>query len=156
GEAVRLVLKDTYSAIEEAKADISGLWALQQLADKGVISKAVADSMYTTFLASGFRSIRFGVTEAHGKGVALQVNDLLDRGAFVVNADGTFAVVDAKIRDAVAGLTHDLMTIEAEGQYDAAQALLAKAVTIRPEVQRVLDKLKGVPVDIEPAFAPIK
>lgn len=156
GEAVRLVLKDTYSAIEEAKADISGLWALQQLAAKGVISKDVGDTMYTTFLASAFRSIRFGVTEAHGKGVALQINDLLDRGAYVVNADGTFGVVDAKIRDAVAGLTHDLMTLEAEGRYDTAQALLAKAMVIRPEVQRVLDKLKGVPVDIEPSFLPIQ
>lgn len=156
GDAVRLALKDTYSAIEEAKADISGLWALQQLADKGVISKDVANTMYTTFLASGFRSIRFGVTEAHGKGISLQLDDLMNRGAFIVNADGTFAVVDAKIRGAVAGLTHDLMTIEAEGNYDAAKALLTKALTIRPEVQRVLDRLKNVPVDIEPVFRPIK
>lgn len=153
---VRHALKDAYAAIEEAKADISGLWALQQLADKGVVSKDVANTMYTTFLASGFRSIRFGVTEAHGKGVALQVNDLLDRGAFIVNADGTFAVVDAKIRDAVAGLTHDLMTLEAEGNYDKAKTLLATAMVIRPEVQRVLDKLKDVPVDIEPLFKQIK
>lgn len=156
GQAVRLVLKDTYAAIEEAKADISGLWALRQLADKGVISREVADTMYTTFLASAFRSIRFGVTEAHGKGISLQINDLLDRGAFVVNADGTFTVAEAKIRDAVAGLTHDLMTIEAEGQYEAASDLLKKAMVIRPEVQRVLDKLKDVPVDIEPMFQPIK
>ncbi len=156
GKAVRLALTDTYAAIEEAKADISGLWALQQLASKGVVSKDVANTMYTTFLASAFRSIRFGVTEAHGKGVALQVNDLLDRGAFIVNSDGTFAVVDAKIREAVAGLTHDLMTIEAEGNYDKAKGLLATAMTLRPDVQRVLDKLKDVPVDIEPKFKPIK
>jgi len=151
-EAVRIALKDTYSAIEEAKADISGLWALQQLADKGVVSADVARTMYTTFLASAFRSIRFGITEAHGKGIALQLNDLLDRGAFVVNADGTFAVNDAKIKDAVAALTHDLMTLEAEGDYTGAQALLKKMVVIRPEVQKVLDKLGAVPVDIEPRF----
>ena len=93
---MRLALKDTYSAIEEAKADISGLWALQQLADKGVVSAPIAQSMYTTFLASAFRSIRFGINEAHGKGIALQLNYLLDQGAFVVNADGTFSVVDAQ------------------------------------------------------------
>jgi hypothetical protein len=156
GDAVRTALTDAYAAIEEAKADISGIWALQQLADKHVIGKDVADAMYHTFLASAFRSIRFGVTEAHGKGVALQINDLLDRGAFTVNSDGTFAVDDGKIRAAVAGLTHDLMTIEAEGNYDAAKALLAKAVVIRPEVQRVLDKLKDVPVDIEPKFVKIQ
>jgi hypothetical protein len=156
GSAVRLALKDTYSAIEEAKADISGLWALQQLADRNVISPEIAKAMYTTFLASSFRSIRFGITEAHGKGIAMQLNYLLDKGAFVVNADGTFAVADAKIKDAVAGLTHDLMTIEATGDYAGAQALLKSMVVIRPEVQRVLDKLMDVPVDIEPKFVTAK
>jgi len=156
GSAVRLALKDTYSAIEEAKADISGLWALQQLADRNVISPEIAKAMYTTFLASSFRSIRFGVTEAHGKGIAMQLNYLLDKGAFVVNADGTFAVADAKIKDAVAGLTHDLMMLEATGDYAGAEALLKKMVVIRPEVQRVLDKLLDVPVDIEPKFVTAK
>ncbi len=151
-QPVRLALKDTYSALEEAKADISGLWALQQLADKGVVSKDIASSMYVTFLASTFRSIRFGINEAHGKGIALQLNYLLDHGAVIVNADGTFAVVDAKIRDAVSNLTHDVMTLEAEGNYAGAQSLLKQMVTIRPEVQRVLDKLKDVPIDIEPNF----
>ena len=152
GTAVRLALKDTYSAIEEAKADISGLWALQQLADKGVVSAEIAQTMYTTFLASTFRSIRFGINEAHGKGIALQLNHLLDQGAFVVNGDGTFTVNTDKIKDAVAGLTRELMTIQATGDYAAAQALLKKMVVVRPEVQRVLDKLKDVPVDIEPNF----
>ena len=156
GVAVRLALKDTYSALEEAKADISGLWALQQLADQGVVSTQTAQTMYTTFLASAFRSIRFGLTEAHGKGIALQLNYLLDQGAFVVNADGTFSVVDAKIRAAVAGLTREIMTIQAEGNYAAAKALLEKMVLVRPEVQRVLDRLVDVPVDIEPNFATAK
>ena len=149
---VRQELKETYSALEEAKADISGLWALQYLVDKKTLGPEMARTMYTTFLASCFRSIRFGVTEAHGKGIALQLNYLLDRGAFVVNQDGTFSVVDGKIRDGVAGLTHDLMTIQAEGNYAGAQDLLKKMVVVRPEVQKVLDKLKGVPVDIEPNF----
>ena len=152
GMAVRLALKDTYSAIEEAKADISGLWALQQLADRGVVTANVAESMYTTFLASCFRSIRFGLNEAHGKGIALQLNYLLDRGAFKVNQDGTFSVDETRIKDAVASLTRELMTIQAEGNYTAAQDLLKKMVEVRPEVQAVLDKLKDVPVDIEPRF----
>ena len=152
-EAVRLALKDTYAAIEEAKADIAGLWALQQLADRGKVSADIGQAMYRTFLASAFRSIRFGVSEAHGKGIALQLNYLLDHGAVVVNGDGTFSVVDAKIRDAVSGLTHDLMMLEAEGHYAGARDLLSKMVVVRPEVQRVLDKLKDVPVDIEPQFA---
>ena len=89
---VRQELKETYSAIEEAKADIAGLFALQFLVDKGQIAKDFERTMYTTFLASAFRSIRFGITEAHGRGQAVQLNYLLDKGAFTVNADGTFAV----------------------------------------------------------------
>jgi hypothetical protein len=151
-QPVRLALKDTYAAIEEAKADISGLWALQQLADKGTVPADVAQAMYHTFLASTFRSIRFGLSEAHGKGIALQLNYLLDHGGVIVNGDGTFSVVDAKIREVVSSLTRDLMTIEAEGNYAGAQDLLNTMVVIRPEVQRVLDRLKDVPVDIEPQF----
>jgi hypothetical protein len=152
GQPVRLALKDTYSAIEEAKADVSGLWALQRLVDAGRIPPVVGQSMYITFLASAFRSIRFGLNEAHGKGVALQLNYLLDHGAVAVHDDGTFAIVDPKIKDAVSGLTHDLMTLEATGDYTGAQALLAKLGVVRPEVQRVLDRLRDVPVDIEPEY----
>jgi len=151
-EAVRHALKDTYSAIEEAKADISGLWALQQLVNTGAVPAAIGQTMYTTFLTSTFRSIRFGLNEAHGKGIALQLNYLLDKGAVIVAADGTFGVDLPKFKDAAASLTRDLMTIEAEGNYSGAQDLLKRMVVIRPEVQRVLDKLKNVPVDIEPNF----
>jgi hypothetical protein len=151
-DAVRIALKDAYAPLEEAKADISGLWALQRLADDGVIAPDVAASMYSTFLASAFRSIRFGLTAAHGKGLAIQLNYLLDQGAVTVGADGTFAVVDGRIREAVTNLTRDIMTMQATGDYAAAQALLTKYVVIRPEVQRVLDRLTDVPVDIEPRF----
>jgi peptidase M49-like protein len=148
---VRQSLKDTYSTIEEAKADISGLWALQHLVDRGKLGPAMGDTMYTTFLASTFRSIRFGVTEAHGRGIAIQLNYLLDHGAFTVAADGTFAVNPAKIRAAVEGLTRDIMMLQAHGDYAAAKALVATAV-VRPDVQRVLDRLSAVPVDIAPRF----
>jgi hypothetical protein len=150
--AVRLALTDTYSTIEEAKADISGLWALQQLADAGVVSPSIASSMYTTFLASTFRSIRFGITEAHGRGIAIQLNYLLDNGAVTVNADGTFSVVPDRIFEAVTALTRDLMTMQATGDYGAARELLDTMGVVRPEVQRVLDRLTGVPVDIEPNY----
>jgi hypothetical protein len=148
----RLALKDAYSAIEEAKADISGLWALQQLVDKGVLDPSIEKTMYTTFLASSFRSIRFGITEAHGKGQALQLNDLLDRGGFRVNPDGTFSVDAAKMAPAVTALTREILTIEAEGRYAEATAILDRLAVVRPETRRVLDRLKDVPVDIEPRF----
>ena len=89
---VRQELKETYSAIEEAKADISGLFALQFLVDRGKLDKKFEQTMYTTYLASMFRSIRFGINEAHGRGVAIQLNYFLDHGGVTVAPDGTFAV----------------------------------------------------------------
>jgi hypothetical protein len=153
---VRLELKDTYGAIEEAKADISGLWALQQLVDKGVLDRSFERTMYTTFLASAFRSIRFGVGEAHGKGQVLQLNHLLDAGALRVAPDGTFAVDHAKIKPAVTALTREIMTLQAEGSYAKAKAILERLAVVRPATQRVLDRLKDLPVDIEPCFIAAK
>jgi hypothetical protein len=150
---VRQELKDTYSTIEEAKADASGLFALQFLVDRGQLDKSFERTMYTTFLASAFRSIRFGITEAHGRGQAIQLNYLLDQGAFTVNADGTFAVNAAKVRDAVAGLTRDLMTLQAEGSYAKARQMMDTLGVIRPNTKALLDRLTDVPVDIEPRFA---
>jgi hypothetical protein len=149
---VRQELKDTYAAIEEAKADISGLFALQFLVDRGKLEKQYEQTMYTTFLASCFRSIRFGVNAAHGRGVAIQLNYFLDHGGVRVAPDGTFAVDPARIRQNVADLTRDIMTMQATGDYAAAQALIAKLGVVRPDVQKVLDRLKDVPVDIEPRF----
>jgi hypothetical protein len=150
---VRAQLKETYSAMEEAKADISGLFALQFLLDKGVIDKAMQDAIYDTFLGSAFRSIRFGVNEAHGRGVALQLNYLLDSGAFTVDADGAFAVNPAKIKDGVTALTREIMTLQAAGDYARAKDMLARLAVVRPGVQKVLDRLQGVPIDIEPQFS---
>ncbi|MFM8534810.1 MAG: dipeptidyl-peptidase 3 family protein [Acidimicrobiia bacterium] len=149
---VRQELKETYSAIEEAKADISGLFALQFLVDKGQLDKTFERTIYTTFLASAFRSLRFGVNEAHGRGQAIQLNYLLDSGGFTVNGDGTFAVDAAKIRDGVTALTRDIMTLQAEGSYAKAKQLIDTLGTIRPQTKAVLDKLTSVPVDIEPRF----
>jgi hypothetical protein len=150
---VRKQLKELYSAFEEAKADITGLWALQYLIDKGVVDKAMERSLYTTFLASAFRSVRFGITEAHGKGIAMQFNYLTDQGAFVVNEQtGTFSVDHSKIKDAVTKLTREILTVQAEGSYDKAKALLDQYAVIRPPMQKALDRLKDVPVDIEPVF----
>jgi hypothetical protein len=149
---VRAELQDSYSALEEAKADISGLWALQQLVDKGVIEKSMETSMYVTYLASAFRSLRFGLADAHGKGVALQVNWLLDAGAYRVGTDGRFSVVTAKVKDAVRSLTQEILTIQATGDAARGRALLARLGVVRPEVKRVLDRLLQVPVDIAPHF----
>lgn len=149
---VRQELKEMYSFLEEAKADISGLFAIQHLIDGGVLSKSLERSLYTTYLASSFRSIRFGINEAHGKGIAVQLNFLLDQGGFVTRPDGAFAVDPGKIKNGVAALTREILTIQAEGDYDKARAVGERLGVVRPPVQRALDKLTAVPVDIEPRF----
>ena len=153
---VRQALRETYSTIEEAKADISGLWALHYLIDKGVIDRSLERSIYTTYLASTFRSIRFGINGAHGRGVAIQLNTFLDAGAVRVGPDGRFRVDHARIRDAVEGLTSRLMTIQAQGDYEEANRVLETLGVVRPEVQRVLDRLGGVPIDIQPRYVTVE
>jgi hypothetical protein len=149
---VRQELKETYSYVEEAKADISALFALQYLIDKGMMPKALEQTLYTTYLASAFRSIRFGINEAHGRGIAIQLNSLLDFGGVTVRPDGTFAVDHDKIKDGVTALTREIMTIEAEGDYAKAKSLGDRLGVVRPPVERALAKLTNVPVDIEPRY----
>jgi hypothetical protein len=149
---VRSEFKETYSAIEEAKADVSGLFALQYLVDRGKLDKQYEQTMYTTYLASMFRSVRFGLNEAHGRGVAIILNYFLDHGGVVANDDGTFGVDASKIRQNVVGLTHDFMTMQATGDYAAARQMIDTMGVLRPPVKTVLDRLSNVPVDIEPRF----
>jgi hypothetical protein len=149
---VREELKETSSALEEAKADISGLFALQYMIDKGVVDKSLERTLYTTYLASSFRTLRFGTNEAHGLGMAVQFNYLLDHGGFTAERDGTFSVNPAKIKAGVEGLTREIMTLQAEGSYAKAKDLITRLGVIRPEVQKALDKLEKLPVDIEPRF----
>ena len=149
---VRQELKELNGQLEEAKADISGLWALQQLMDKGVIDKKQERSMYVTFLASTFRTLRFGLNDAHAKGMALQVNYLLDHGAIRYTTDGFISLDLPKTKQAVTGLTHDIMTLQAHGDYAGVKKLLDTMVVIRPEVQRMIDRLTHAPIDIAPRF----
>ncbi len=157
----RLELKELYSAIEEAKADVTGLFALQFLmtqTEKGLIKSPLPNGpdaerkLYTTYLASSFRTLRFGLQDAHAKGMAMQFNYLLDKGAYIANADGTFSVNLDKIKDAVRSLDHDLLTLEATGDYNGTKKMLTELSVIRPVVRRALDSLKAVPTDIEPLF----
>lgn len=152
--SVRLELKDLYSTIEEAKADVTGLFMLQLFFDRGILpgGEAKERKLYTTFLASSFRTLRFGITEAHGRGMALQFNYFLDHGAFVERPDGTFEVDYRKVKQAVRDLTHDLMTIEAQGDYRSAKRMLDELGVMRPAMKKTLDRLSGIPVDICPVF----
>jgi hypothetical protein len=146
----RQELKDLYSAIEEAKADVLGLYMLQHFFDRGYL-KHDESNLYTTFLASSFRTLRFGLNEAHGKGMALQFNYLTDKGAFV-HKGNAWEVNSAKVRDGVRDLAHDLLTIEATGDYAGAKRMLDTLGVLRPEISATLAKIGNVPVDIRPNF----
>jgi hypothetical protein len=141
---VRAELKELNGTLEEAKADVSGLWALQQLIDRAVLSRDQERALYTTFLASTFRTLRFGL--------ALQLNSFLDTGGVTVNETGVFAVNFDRIKQSVTSLTRDIMLLQANGDYVGTKALLDRMIVIRPEVRTILDRLSDVPVDIEPRF----
>ncbi|WP_402719258.1 hypothetical protein [Janthinobacterium rivuli] len=151
-------LKEAYSTIEEAKADITGLFALRYMMDKGQLNDTLGQGdvaerkLYNTFLASGFRTLHFGLTDSHARGMAIQMNYILDKGGFVSLGDGKFGVDFGKIKQAVIDLDREFLTIEATGDYARAKDLMTKYVVIRPEVQVALDKMKAVPNDIRPEF----
>ena len=155
----RQELKELYSAIEEAKADITGLFALQYMMEHAKslnLTKvlpsddAAQRQLYTTYLASMFRSLRFGLNDAHGKGMAIQFNFLIDHRAIIQNSDGTYQLDGAKFTQGVRDLDHDLLTIEAQGDYGAAKKLQNELGVIRPSLQKSFDRLKDIPTDIEP------
>jgi len=154
----RLELKEVYGPIEEAKADVTGLFALQFLMDQGEarpgqpLAGLTEKNLYTTYVASAFRTLRFGATEAHARGQAMQINYLMDKGAVIARPGGRFAIDFAKMKQAVRDLDHDLLTLEATGDYAGAKRLLDHMGVIRPEMRRVLDKLADIPVDIEPLY----
>ncbi|MCK5147616.1 peptidase [bacterium] len=145
-------LKDLYSTIEEAKADVLGMYTCELLIDKNIFPRDMRNSLYETNLGGMFRSIRFGIGEAHGGGVAIQMNYYLDKGAVKVDNDGKFRVNKRLYKKAVKSLAKKLLIIEAEGDYEAAKKLVEKYVVVRPEVQTALDMLNDVPVDIRPSY----
>jgi hypothetical protein len=150
----RQEMKELYSAIEEAKADVTGLFMLQYLYDHKLAPGGPDKErqLYTTFLASTFRTLRFGLNDAHGKGMAMQVNYITEKGGFSVLPDGTFAVNFDKIKAAVRDLDHELLTIEATGDYARAKHMLDQWGVIRPGMKKALDGLNDIPVDIRPVF----
>jgi len=154
GERVdsRLPLKNLYSTIEESKADVLGLWNIVYAQKHNLLSGYDENQLYATYAALMFRSLRFGIGEAHGRGSALQWNWLREKGGIVPNANGRYIVDFAKFRDGVKSLATELLTIEATGDYNRANALLEKYGVETAEMKAVNAKLTDIPVDITPVF----
>ncbi|XP_012067457.2 nudix hydrolase 3, partial [Jatropha curcas] len=151
---VRKELQELHSALEEAKADIVGLWALKFLINKDLLPKSLVKSMYVSFLAECFRSVRFGLEEAHGKGKAMQFNWLFEKEALILHPDETFSVNFSKIEEAVESLCREILTIQAKADKEAASLLLQKYCKMTDPLKFALHKLESiqVPVDIVPTF----
>ena len=148
----RRLLKDLYSTIEECKADVVGMWILLQAIDNKWLTAFDENTLAVTTSALMYRSIRFGLDEAHGGGTAVQWNWFAEKGAVVPTEDGRFRVATPRFREAVRSLSNELLMIEATGDFARAQKLLSAYGKLTPEMERINVRLKGIPVDIAPVY----
>ena len=147
---VREALKEKYSAFEEAKADILGLYMVSWLIAKGELKNVSLDDCYVTYMAGIIRSVRFGAADAHGKSNMMCFNYFEDNGAFTRNSDGTYHVDIEKTKKAVEGWSAMVLKFEGEGDYDGASKYMEKNGVIRKQLQEDIARLKSakIPVDI--------
>jgi len=150
GEPVRKALKEKYSAIEEGKADILGVYFISKLAEMGDITEQQLLDSYVTFMAGIFRSVRFGASSAHGMANMLRFNFFLEQGAFTRNDDGTYTVNLDKMQEASTLLTQKILKIQGDGDYEAAAKWIEEDGVVKPQLQADLDRLDnlGIPSDI--------
>ena len=150
---VKKELKETYSTLEECKADILGMYNNVFMIEKGVFPDSFEKDTYVTFLAGTFRAVRFGISEAHGGADAIIYNYFLQKGAYEYNAETqkvkvNFGKIGAVIRD----LANMILMIQARGDYQGAKELIATYVVNSPSMQALREKLLSVPVDIKPVY----
>jgi hypothetical protein len=149
---IREAIGKSYSGLEEAKADVVGLFGLKWLVDRNVLPKERLEEYYASYVAGIFRTVRFGTAEAHGRAEMMEFNVLSEHGA--IARDGGRYVIDyAKMPDALAALAKELLTIEATGDRARAEAWFAKYDKMPAELQNALQAAKDVPVDIDPLVA---
>jgi hypothetical protein len=141
------------SALEEAKADIVGLYALEWLMNRGELPKAKAKDYYSSYVAGIFRTVRFGVAEAHGRAQIMEFNYLTERGAITRETSGRYVIDFPKMPAAVASLAKELLEIEATGDRARAEAWFGKYDKMPASLQAALAKTSSVPVDIDPVSA---
>jgi hypothetical protein len=146
---VRETLKEQYSALEENKADVLGLFLETALVDMKEIEIDLMDS-YTTFLAGIFRSIRFGASSAHGKANLMRFNYFKEKGAFNRDENGKYTIDFEKMTKAVSDLSNEILVIQGNGDYNGAIGMLEKYGVLTEDLKADLEKInqKNIPVDI--------
>ena len=141
----------TYSALEEAKADIVGMFAIEWLMDHNNLPKARANEFYASYVAGIFRSVRFGVAEAHGRGQMMEFNYLTEKGAITRDAStGKYEIEFAKMPGGIASLAKELLEIEATGDRQRAERWFAKYDQMPATLKAALARATNVPVDLDP------
>jgi hypothetical protein len=145
-------LKDLYSAIEEMKADVLGMYLNYFLIEKGMFPESFKENIYASFLGGFFRSVRFGVGEAHGKSNIVQFNYLVEKGAVEARPGGRYGYVADKMPEALKQLAREVLMIEARGDYAAAKAFIAKYGSVPPDLAAALAGLEEIPTDLKPSF----
>ncbi len=150
-QTVRQALKETYSSIEEGKADILGLWAVYELNERGEFSDKDMMDNFVTFMAGIFRSVRFGAASAHGKANMIRFYYFQEKGAFERDPEtGTYRVNFEKMKQAMFDLSKQILTIQGDGNYELSKKMIEESGSIREELQNDLNRIgeAGIPVDI--------
>jgi Peptidase family M49 len=148
----RLLLKETYSTIEECKADVAGLWNILLALDREWLAGFGEAQFFSTYNGLMFRGMRFGLDEAHGQGTAIQWNWFREKGAITQASNDRFRTDAARFREAIRSLANELLMIEATGDYARSERLLEKYGRSTPEIESVIARLSDIPVDIAPLF----
>ena len=151
--SIREAIGPIFGGLEEAKADVVGMFSLKWLVDHGVLPKAKLNEYYASYLAGNFRTVRFGAAEAHGQAEMMELNYYLEHGAVRRDASGKYSVQFEKMSEAIENLSKELLTMEATGDRAGAEAWFKKYDVIPPELKESLDRAKSVPVDVDPLFS---
>jgi hypothetical protein len=147
---IRESIGPIYSGLEEAKADVTGMYGLKWLIDHDALPKERLNEYYASYVAGIFRTVRFGTGEAHGRAEMMEFNFLSEHGGIVREANGLYSIDYAKMPDAIAAVTKELLEIEATGDRARAEAWFAKYGTMPADLHAALDRAQDVPVDIDP------
>jgi hypothetical protein len=150
---IREAIGGSFSGLEEAKADVVGMFGLQWLNAHGAVSSEKLEEDYISYVAGNLRTIRFGIAEPHGRAEMMEFNYLSTQGAITRDATGRYAVVLEKMPAAVAALAKELLEQEATGDRARSEAWFAKYAVVPPELHEALDKVSDIPVDVEPIYS---
>jgi len=150
---IREAIGGDFSGLEEAKADVVGMFCLKWLEDHGDISSEQLDEDYISYVAGNFRTIRFGIAEPHGRAEMMEFNYMLEQGAVTREATGRYAVVLEKMPGAIASLARELLEQEASGDRARTAAWFAEYAVLPDHLQKAFEQVSDIPVDIQPVYS---